>query len=384
MLKWLCALGNRLARRQAASSTARTSSRTAISSLAPSARPSRRPPAQPEGKSTEAEATGAATSVLPADGEREAHAGFGPFALALGIEPPADPLPLSPEEEREDTRLAALILDRFAKARPEPASFPAIALRILNLVASPGTELVELATLVSRDPALSAGVLSVANSVVFRGLMEVETVREAAVRLGLAEVGKIAAAVSARTLFSPRLRAEQTAFGERWQGLFCHAVAVGSAAAAFALRHPGARSDRIYLGGLLHDVGKSLAMRILAGAFVEGRIAPPQAARLERVLDRVHVELGGEAHQAWALPQYLTVICVRHHDDAVPGDPENVDLHFVRLTSAVADLGEPAFAARAGREIVQSAAALGFDPYEVRALAAEVRQAQERTRAFGK
>jgi putative nucleotidyltransferase with HDIG domain len=382
VLKWIRALGNRLARGRAASTTEKASSRTAIPSLASARRPPR-PPAPPEGKSTEAEATGAATTAISA-GEGEARAGFASFAQALGIEPPADPLPLSPEEEREDARLATLILERFAKARPEPASFPAIALRILNLVASPEAEVVELATLVSRDPALSAGVLSVANSVVFRGLMEVETVREAAVRLGLAEVGKIAAAVSARTLFSPRLRAEQTAFGERWQVLFRHSVAVGSAAAAFAQRHPGARADRVYLGGLLHDVGKSLALRILAGAFVERRIAAPEAARLERVLDRVHVELGGEAHQAWALPQYLTVICVRHHDDAVPGDPELVDLHFVRLTSAVADLGEPAFAARAGREIAQSAAALRLDPYEVRALAAEVRQAHERTRAFGK
>jgi HD-like signal output (HDOD) protein len=383
VLKWIRALGDRLARRQAVSTTAKTSSRTAIPSLASSAIPPR-PPAHPEGESTEAAATGAATSAISAGGEAAARAGFAPFAQALGIELPADPLPLSPEEEGEDARLAALILERFAKARPEPASFPAIALRILNLVASPEAEVVELATLVSRDPALSAGVLSVANSVVFRGLMEVETVREAAVRLGLAEVGKIAAAVSARTLFSPRLRAEQTAFGERWQVLFRHSVAVGSAAAAFAQRHPGARADRVYLGGLLHDVGKSLALRILAGAFVEGHIAAPEAARLERVLDQVHVELGGEAHQAWALPQYLTVISVRHHDDAVPGDQEFVDLHFVRLTSAVADLGEPAFAARAGREIAQSAAALRLDPYEVRALAAEVRQAHERTRAFGK
>jgi HD-like signal output (HDOD) protein len=376
VLKWIWVLGNRLARRQAASSTARTSSRTAI--------PSRRPPTHPEREPTEADATGAATGALPACGEKEAHAGFASFAQALGIELPGDPPPLSFEEEREDARLAVLVLERFARARPEPASFPAIALRILNLVASPEAEMVELATLVSRDPALSAGVLSVANSVVFRGLMEIETVRDAAVRLGLAEVGKIAAAVSARTLFSPRLRAEQAAFGDRWRALFRHAVAVGSAAAAFALRHPGARSDRVYLGGLLHDVGKSLALRILAGAFVEGRIAAPEAARLERILDRVHVQLGGEAHQAWALPHYLTEICVRHHDEVVPGDRDLVDLHFVRLTSAVADLGEPAFAARAGREIAQSAAALGFDPYQVRALAAEVRQAQERMRAFGK
>ncbi len=383
MLKWLRALGDRLAGRTAPSSASAPSGRAAPSVRKESSKAPGDLPAHPEKKSAKAAETDRASKEAGPAGD-ESGAGFAPFARALGIEPPADPPPLSPEDEREDALLSAMVLERFAKARPEPASFPAIALQILNLVANPEAEVAELATLVSRDPALSAGVLSVANSAVFRGLMEVETVREAAARLGVVEVGKIAAAVSARTLFSPRLRAEQSAFGGRWHELFRHSVSVGSAAAAFALRHAGARSDRAYLGGLLHDVGKSLALRALAGALVEGRIALPDPARLERVLDRVHVELGGEAHQAWALPRYLTVMCVRHHEEAVPGDAEFVDLHFVRLASAVADLGDPAFAARAAREIAQSATALGLDPYEVRALATEVRQAEERGRAFGK
>ncbi|GEJ55317.1 HDOD domain-containing protein [Anaeromyxobacter diazotrophicus] len=304
--------------------------------------------------------------------------GFAPFARALGMPEPAEPAPLADEEELEEERLASLVRERFAEARPEPASFPAIALQILNLAASPEAEVAELARLVARDPALSAGVLSVANSAAYRGVQELETVRDAVARLGLTEVGRVAAAVSARTLFSPRARAEQVAHGARWNALFAHAVAVGSAAAAQALGHRGANSDRAYLGGLLHDVGKSLALRAVAGLLAEGRIAGLGPTRLERLLDRVHVELGAEAHQVWSLPQYLTVLCVRHHDQAVPAEEEFVDLHLVRLTSALADVREPLFAARAAREVVQSAGALGLDPYAVRALAGEVRRAEER------
>jgi HD-like signal output (HDOD) protein len=307
---------------------------------------------------------------------------FARFARVLGVELPEDASARDPEEEdEEDARLTALLKERFAAARPEPASFPAIALQILNLVASPDAQVSELARLVSRDPALSAGALSVANSAVYRGVQELETVRDAVTRLGLVELGRVAAAVSARTLFSPRLRAEQAAFGARWNGLFAHAVAVGSAAASQAGRQAGARSDRAYLGGLLHDVGKSLALRALAGLVADGAVAVPDGARLERVLDRVHVELGAEAHQIWALPQYLTVLCVRHHDEAIPADPEFVDLHLVRLTSALADLREPAFAVRAAAEVVQSAGALGLDPYAARAILADLRQSEARTGA---
>ncbi|HET9598277.1 MAG TPA: HDOD domain-containing protein [Anaeromyxobacteraceae bacterium] len=296
---------------------------------------------------------------------------------------PAEPPPLPDEERVADEQVAALVRERFAAARPEPSSFPAIALQILNHAADPGADVQELARLVARDPALSAGVLSVANSPVYRGLMEVETVRDAVARLGLDELGKVAAAVSARTLFSPRQRAEHQAFAPRFSALFGHAVAVGSAAAAAALRRPDARADRAYLGGLLHDVGKSLALRALAGLVLDRRVVAPPPERVERVLDAVHVELGGEAHQIWGLPHYLTVLCVRHHDPAVPGEPEFVDLHLVRLASALADLREPLWAARAAREVAQSAAALGVDPFAVRALAAELRQAEARAdRAF--
>ena len=304
---------------------------------------------------------------------------FAPFASALGIETPPEPAPLSPEDEAEDGRVAALVRERFAASRPEPSSFPAVALQILNLAARPEAEVEEMARLVARDPALSAGVLSVANSPVHRGLMEVETTREAVARLGLDELGRVAAAVSARTLFSPRHRAEQAAFGARFTDLFGHAVAVGSAAASVALGRPGARADRVYLGGLLHDVGKALALSALASLVVDGKLSALAPERVERVLDQLHVELGGEAHQIWALPQYLTVLAVRHHDPEIPADEEFRDLHVVRLAGAVYDLrAEPELAWRASREILQSAGALHLDANGVRALAAELRQAEEK------
>jgi len=53
-----------------------------------------------------------------------------------------------------------------------------------------------------------------------------------------------------------------------------------------------------------------------------------------------------------------------------------VDLHLVRLTSALSRLAEPEVGARAAREVVQSAKALGFDAHAVRALAADLKAAE--------
>jgi len=320
-----------------------------------------------------AEGAEAARAAPPVDSDGS---GFAPFAAVLGITPSQPPL-LSEEAEEEDERVAGLVLDHFRKNRPGPASAPSLSLQILNLVATPRTGAADLARLIQADPALAASVLHVANSAYHRGVQEVESVRDAVARIGLEEAGRVAGALAAKSLFSPRMRQEFAAYAGPWSDLYLRAVTVATVSATLAMRTRSARSDRAYLGGMLLDVGKSVALRSLAALTVD-RVVEPSPERLERVLDRVHVEIGGEVHQEWSLPQYLTVLCVRHHEDAVPADPEFWDLHVVRLVSALEDLRRSPASAHAPVEVVQSAQALRVDPHGARALVAELRTTCER------
>jgi HD-like signal output (HDOD) protein len=299
---------------------------------------------------------------------------FAPFARVLGLRP-GTPAPLSPEDEEEDLRVAGLVMAHFQENRPGPASAPSLSLQILNLVASPRTGAADLARLVQNDPALSASMLHVANSAYHRGVDEAESVRDAVARIGVEEAGRVAGALAAKSLFSARMKQEFAAFADRWDDLFRRSVTVATVSASLAMKRPGARSDRAYLGGMLLDVGKSVGLRSLASLLVDGKLAlPPGDPRVDRVLERVHVEIGGEVHQEWSLPQYLTVLCVRHHDDEVPGDAEFRDLHVVRLVSAVEDVRRDLAASpHAPVELLQSAGVLRMDPLAVRALAAELR-----------
>jgi HD-like signal output (HDOD) protein len=315
---------------------------------------------------------------------------FTPFAKALGIpEPPAPAAPVGVEgEEAEDVReleLAERLLEHFRANRLGPASAPSLSLRILSLVAAPEPDVGELSRLVSADPALTAGVLQVANSAAYRGLMEVETVRDAIVRLGFDEVARVAGALSARSLFNPRMRAEIARYRSTFAALYHRALTIANAAAWEAMQVRGGRADRAFLAGMLHDVGKSVALRSVAALSQEkGVPVPGGGPALDRLLDRVHLEVGAESHQEWGLPQYLTVIAVRHHDREIPADPEFADLHVVRLAGALADLRDPAVAHRAAAELVQSAAALGRSPLQVRSLGAELRDGEQRVAAsFG-
>jgi HD-like signal output (HDOD) protein len=199
-------------------------------------------------------------------------------------------------------------------------------------------------------------------------------------------VARIAGAVSARSLFSPGLKAELAQHGARFAALYQRSFVVASGAARLALRRRGGRSDRAFLGGMLHDVGMAVALRSVAALLREGRLDQAMGPlQVDRLLDAVHVEIGGEVHQEWNMPQYLVVMAVRHHDAAVPAGPEFAELHEVRLVSALHDLlAASPFAARAAAELVQSAAAMELGQHQVRETLTELRgAARQAGAAFG-
>ncbi len=289
------------------------------------------------------------------------------WARALELEPAAlegaSP-PLMPEE----AATALAVLDHFDRHRPGPASFPSISLKILEQVRDPKVDAAGLARTIEMDAALSSGVLVLANSAVFRGLSKVETLREAVTRLGLGEVARIAAALSTRSLYRS-VRAEVELFGPTWNRLFYHAVTVARAGADLARMRRLGDPDRVFLGGMLHDVGKSLALRSLAALLLEDRIPQHELGAVERILHHVHVQVGAEAHREWGLPAGLGAIAEWHHLPEISPGPEQAALHVVRLTSAL-ELARiaPGVNPAAPAEVVGSARALGLGPRRVQSL----------------
>ncbi|MBI5494903.1 MAG: HDOD domain-containing protein [Deltaproteobacteria bacterium] len=288
------------------------------------------------------------------------------------------------EPDEAEQELAARVLDHFHVHRPGPASAPRQAIHIITLVADPAARIQDLARVIASDAALSAGVLRVANSAAVRGDHEIDNIHEAITRLGLVDVGRVAGAVSARSLFSARARQEQELFGGVWVRMFRASSQQALAAGALAMQLNMVRSDHVFLGAMMHDIGKVMAMRSLAALAVDGRVRrdlPPEA--VERVLEAVHVEVGEVAHESWELPGYLQVMCASLHGEHLPADDAHRDLHVVRLVSALDDLGaEVPWRARAATELFTSARALGLRPPAVRAAQAELRLAARRCAAL--
>lgn len=298
--------------------------------------------------------------------------------LALTGQKQPAPQELTPEElEREET-LAAAVLTHFRKNRPAPSALPAISLQVLNLVAEPDLSLSQLTRVVSQDPAFSAAILKVANSPAYMGAQEIQTLRDAVSRLGLTEVGRVAGMVSARSLFQPQVRSEFAAFGSRWNDIFSESVVAARGAAWLCMRVKRARSDHAFLAGILHDLGRSVALRSVAALSLSEHCFELEGNEIDRVVERVHVEIGGEVHVDWSLPRFPTLVAMRHHDLNLPVDGEYVDVHCVRLSSAMVQyLRQPWRAAQAKAEIDESCAALHLDGFALRSLETVLRSELE-------
>ncbi len=287
----------------------------------------------------------------------------------LGISPP-DRLILTQADVERDELLAEHVLTHFRKNRPAPSSLPAVSLQVLNAIAEPNLSLSELSRLVAQDPALAAGVLKVANSPAYLGAQEIQTLRDAVTRLGLTEVGRVAGMVAARSLFQPQVRNEFSHFGHTWSELFTDSITSARGSAWLSMRLRKGRSDHVFVAGMLHDLGRPVALRSIAALLLGGeQLDEDDLQHIDRVIEQVHVEIGGEVHQSWSLPRFPTLVAMRHHDLDLPQDGEYVDVHIVRLVSALVQFRRHPWRFEAIRnEVNQSCAALHINAHLLRAL----------------
>lgn len=291
---------------------------------------------------------------------------------------------LTPEEMTREEELAERVRAHFRDNRPPPSALPSVSLQVLNLVAEPEVGMNELSRVMGQDPAYTAALLKVANSAGFAGGQETLTVRDAVARLGLTEVARVASVVSARSLFQPQVRSEFASFGTRWSDIFAEAVVAARGAAWLSMRIKNSRGDHAFLAGILHDLGRSVALRSVAALQFAEQCFELEGTEIDRVVERVHVEIGTDIHAHWSLPRFPTLVTSRHHDLLLPTDPEFIDVHNVRLVSALVQFRRQSWRApQIQAEVDESCQVLQLDGFALRSLDTQLRKEMETALASG-
>ncbi|MEW5738139.1 MAG: HDOD domain-containing protein [Myxococcota bacterium] len=203
-----------------------------------------------------------------------------------------------------DAEIVSLMKQNAVRVPP----YPAAALKLQALLSRAEHSLDEVVDVVKSDPTLAAAVLRVANSVYFRRGQPATTLKAAVQRVGEKELGRLAMAAG---LAHTALKSGPLA--ELRRGVW-HQALTSAVVCEVLARATGGAADEAFVLGLLHDVGKLVALGTLEQILQRHPKEPHRtAAEWGQVVERYHVELGLVLAARWGLPEVVSDAISQHH-----------------------------------------------------------------------
>jgi len=216
----------------------------------------------------------------------------------------------------QDKSFIDTLKEHVVSGKAQLPPFDRTGLAIQQEMAKPDPDMQVIEKQILRDPALTSQLLKVANSTFYRGMIEVTTVRNAIVRLGLAEVSNLVTMLTQKKTFA----AQDPFIRDYMDQLWLHSVAcaLGAKWIAKECRLPS-KMNEAFFAGLLHDIGKAFLLLAIADLKKNGQLGEsvPQSF-IEEVLDTLHQALGAQLLKTWNLPEIYCMVARHHHDDDMP------------------------------------------------------------------
>ncbi|MFQ5643916.1 MAG: HDOD domain-containing protein [Thiogranum sp.] len=195
-------------------------------------------------------------------------------------------------------------------------TLPEVALRVRDVVDDEDANANQIAAIIGQDAALSARLLQVANSPLYRGRQEIDRLSMVIARLGNKLVRNLVTSQVMKQMF----QATSDMVDQRLRAVWEHSVQVAAISRALAGQTPGVDPDQAMLGGLLHDIG-TLPILYRAEERTELLETP---GLLDHLIENLHTRIGSAILKHWKFPETLVAVAAEHEnlarDHAGPAD----------------------------------------------------------------
>lgn len=182
----------------------------------------------------------------------------------------------------------------------ELPSLPDIIVLIQQAIDDPEKGINHVARIIQLDPSLSARLLVIANSPLYRANLQLQDLKQAIQRLGLGVTRNIVTSLILHNIFTIASARLHNKIKALWQ----HSCRVAAISQVIAGLTPGIQPDRAMLAGLLHDIGV-LPILIFADQYGEQGISPEV---LDEVIEQLSGQLGQKIIQEWKLGKDLSIV----------------------------------------------------------------------------
>lgn len=213
---------------------------------------------------------------------------------------------------------------------------PDVCIKVFELVQSNEASAQEIGEVISRDPALTARLLRLVNSAFYNFSRRIDTVSRAITIIGIRELYSLVIAVSAIKSFS-NLPNNLVNIDTFWR----HGLYTGLIARSLAKRCRVLHPERLFVAGLLHDIGSLVLYNRMPEACAdlllvcdgdEGILHQAELAEL----GFTHADLGGALLGNWMLPESLQEAVANHHMPAYATQSE-LEASIVHLADNLAN-----------------------------------------------
>jgi HD-like signal output (HDOD) protein len=209
--------------------------------------------------------------------------------------------------------------------------FPAVAMGVVQLVDNPKTSAAKLGDVISKDQALAAKVLKVANSPFYGFPKQISTINFAIVVLGFETLKEIVLSVSLASSLANKLDKEFD-LEKFWKHSLLTGIIPKHLAKDFGYRVAG----EAFTAGLLHDVGLLVIAQYFKKEFQTivqiGKRGEFPFEQIERrfLENSTHFEIGAWLAEKWNFPdQLIEAISFHHQPHLAPKNPQLPALVFL-------------------------------------------------------
>jgi HD-like signal output (HDOD) protein len=215
-------------------------------------------------------------------------------------------------------------------------SLPEVYIKLQQLLSNDDYALAEVAEIIGYDPALSARLLHIVNSVFFGLSANIDTISRAVNYLGAQQVHDLVLSSSIADTFrdinSPSFNQQ-----EFWQQSIYGAIAARELAVLCNVLD----SERLFVSGLLHKIGQLVMSQAIPQLTVQAqqqaeRLHIPLSLAEQEVIGFDYTRAGSELLQHLKLPQSL-ILAVQHQLHPARTDSFKLEVSIVHIAAQMAD-----------------------------------------------
>lgn len=232
-------------------------------------------------------------------------------------------------------------------------TMPEMALQVREVANKNDASISDLARVISQDAALTARVIKVANSPLFRAAQEIKNLNMAMSRLGLQYTSNLVIGLAMEQMF----QATSDFVDQRLREIWARSTEIAGLCHVLCEHLTPLKADQASLAGLVHQIG---VLPIMAFAEENPALLEDEAI-FDIIVSELHPELGCRILKAWDFPVELQQIPFEYLDfSRTPAQADYGDLVTVAVLHSYTGANQPPPNLNFGE--VSAFSRLGLDP----------------------